>query len=121
MPEGETKREQAEKPTKEAPEKRPKRAPERKEVDRNTVYIGSKPVMNYVVACLTFFNSGVKKVVLKARGRAISRAVDTAELLRRVFVKDAQVQSISIGTEQVARVEGETRNVSTIELTISKP
>lgn len=43
----------------------------------NTVLIGKKPVMNYVVACLTFFNSGAKKVAVKARGRAISRAVDT--------------------------------------------
>ena len=48
----------------------------------NTVLIGRKPVMNYVVACMTFFNSGAKKVVVKARGRAISRAVDTVELLR---------------------------------------
>ncbi|MBT8172319.1 RNA-binding protein, partial [Candidatus Bathyarchaeota archaeon] len=42
--------------------------------------------MNYVTACITFFNSGVKHVVIKARGRAICRAVDTVELLRRAFI-----------------------------------
>jgi len=92
-----------------------------KQVRENTVFIGRKPVMNYVVACLTFLNSGSKKVVLKARGQAISRAVDTVELLRRVFMKDLQLQRISIGTEQVTGSEGQTRNVSTIELTVTKP
>jgi len=77
--------------------------------------------MNYVVACLTFFNSGVKKIVVKARGRAISRAVDTVELLRRVFMKDLQLQGISIGTEEVARAEGQKANVSTIEITVTRP
>lgn len=27
----------------------------------NVVLIGRKPVMNYVVACITFFNAGEKK------------------------------------------------------------
>ena len=90
-------------------------------VSENTVLIGRKPVMNYVVACLTFFNSGAKKIVVKARGRAISRAVDTVELLRRVFMKDLQLQGISIGTEEVTRGEGQKTNVSTIEITVTKP
>lgn len=91
------------------------------QVSENMVLIGRKPVMNYVVACLTFFNSGAEKVVVKARGRAISRAVDTVELLRRVFMKDLQLQGISIGTEQVTRGEGQKTNVSTIEITVTKP
>lgn len=91
------------------------------QVRENTVFVGSKPVMNYVIACLTSFNSGSKKVVLKARGRAISRAVDTVELLRRVFLKDLRVQGISIGTEQVTGRESQTRSVSTIELRVAKP
>jgi len=85
------------------------------------VLIGRKPVMNYVIACLTFFNSGVKKIVVKARGRAISRAVDTIELLKRVFIKDLQVQDISIGTVEVTRSENQKVNVSTIEITVAKP
>lgn len=96
-------------------------APKTRRARENTVFIGRKPVMNYVTACLTFFNSGSKKVVLKARGRAISRAVDAVELLRRVFVKDLQLKTISIGTEQVTGREGQARNVSTIEITAAKP
>ncbi|MGB9853223.1 MAG: DNA-binding protein Alba [Candidatus Bathyarchaeales archaeon] len=90
-------------------------------VNENTVLIGKKPIMNYVVACLTFFNSGAQKVVIKARGRAISRAVDTVELLRRAFLKDLQLKDISIGTEEVTRGEGQKTNVSTIEITVTKP
>jgi len=77
--------------------------------------------MNYVVACLTFFNSGTKKIVVKARGRAINRAIDTVELLRCAFVKNLQLQNISIGTVEVTRSEGQKVNVSTIEITLAKP
>ncbi|MEM4713131.1 MAG: DNA-binding protein Alba [Candidatus Bathyarchaeia archaeon] len=89
--------------------------------NENTVLIGRKPIMNYVVACLTFFNSGAQKIVVKARGRAISRAVDTVELLRRAFMKDLQLKDIKIGTEEVTRGEGQKTNVSTIEITVAKP
>lgn len=87
----------------------------------NVVLIGSKPVMNYIVACLTFFNSGVPEVVLKARGRATSRAVDVVELMRRAFVKDLEVKNIQIGTEEFTRSEGQNVNVSTIEIVVAKP
>jgi|YelNatPaOPRAMG01_1025707.scaffolds.fasta_scaffold04807_13 DNA-binding protein len=110
-----------EKPKKPAPAKEEKTAKTTAQANENTVLIGKKPIMNYVVACLTFFNSGAQKVVVKARGRAISRAVDTVELLRRAFVKDLQVKNISIGTEEVTRGEGQKTNVSTIEITVAKP
>lgn len=86
----------------------------------NVVLIGRKPVMNYVVACLTFFNAGEKEVVVKARGRAISRAVDTVELLRRAFVKDLGLRNIEIGTEELTREGGQKSNVSTMEITVGK-
>lgn len=89
--------------------------------NENVVLIGKKPVMNYVIACLTFFNSGAKKVIVKARGRAISRAVDTAELLRRAFMKDLQLQGIDISTEEVTRENGQKAYVSAIEITLTKP
>jgi len=91
------------------------------QVNEGTVLIGKKPIMNYVLACLTFLNSGAKKIIVKARGRAISRAVDTVELLRRAFAKDLQVKDINIGTEEVTRPEGQKTNVSTIEITLVKP
>ena len=86
----------------------------------NVVLIGNKPAMNYVVACITFFNSGEELVVVKARGRAISRAVDTVELLRRGFVRDLKIKNIDISTEEVFRAEGQRSNVSAIEITITK-
>ncbi|MEM1689309.1 MAG: DNA-binding protein Alba [Candidatus Hadarchaeales archaeon] len=85
----------------------------------NVVYIGTKPVMNYVLAAITQFNEGANSVVLKARGKAISRAVDVAEILRNRFMQNLTVQNIAIGTEQVQGESG-TANVSTIEITLSK-
>jgi DNA-binding protein Alba len=87
----------------------------------NIVLIGTKPVMNYVVACMTTFNAGANNVTLKARGRATSRAVDIVEVLRHSFIKDLSIDNITIGTEELKRYEGQTANVSTIEIAISKP
>lgn len=92
----------------------------RGETTENMVLIGRKPVMNYVVACLTFFNTGADKVVVKARGRAISRAVDTVELLRRAFVKNVKIENIEIGTEEITRENDRKSNVSTMEVTLTK-
>jgi DNA-binding protein len=86
----------------------------------NIVLIGTKPVMNYVVACMTNFNAGSSNVTLKARGRATSRAVDVVEVLRHSFIKDLVFDKITIGTEELNRSEGQTANVSTIEIVISK-
>jgi len=94
--------------------------PRKEERSENTVLIGRKPVMNYVIACLTFFNSNAEKVVLKARGRAISRAVDTVELLRRAFVKNVDIENIEIGTEEITREDNRRSNVSTIEIALAK-
>ena len=86
----------------------------------NQVLVGKKPLMNYVVACLHLLNHGAEEVVLKARGRAISRAVDVAEMLRRVFVKDLSVKRVEINSEEVTRPDGRKGNVSTIEIALSK-
>jgi DNA-binding protein len=91
-----------------------------KKQESNVVFIGSKPVMSYVLACITQLNEGNQDLILKARGRAISRAVDTAEIIRNRFVTDAKINDIKISTEQIQRSEGGTANVSAIEITISK-
>ncbi len=88
--------------------------------EESQVMIGKKPIMNYVVACLTAFNSGAKKVVVKARGRAISRAVDVVELLRRVFLKDIDIEKIEIGTQELSSPDRPKSNVSTIEISLVK-
>jgi len=94
-------------------------SPTEEEID-NSVLIGKKPVMSYVVACLTFFNAGKNEIIVKARGRAISKAVDTVELLRRSFMKDIKVKDIKIGTVELTRAEGAKANVSTIEISLAK-
>jgi DNA-binding protein len=85
----------------------------------NAVFVGNKPVMNYVLAVLTQFNSGIKEVSVKARGRAISRAVDVAEIVRKRFLPDVEVKDIQISTEKVESEQGEA-NVSAIEITLAK-
>ena len=86
--------------------------------DDNVVYIGNKPVMSYVLAVVTQFNSGSDEVVIKARGRAISRAVDTAEVVKNKFMPGLEVKEIKIGTEQMVREGGDKTNVSSIEITL---
>ena len=89
--------------------------------DENTIFVGSKPPMSYVLAVVTQFNTGGSdEVVIKARGRAISRAVDTAEIVRNRFVTDAVVKDININTESMTNEEGRTSNVSSIEIYLSK-
>jgi DNA-binding protein len=85
----------------------------------NVVFIGVKPVMNYVLAVITQFNEGFNEVVLKARGKAISRAVDVAEIVRNRFLQGVSVGNISISTEKMQGERGET-NVSTVEITLRK-
>ena len=90
--------------------------------ESNAVLIGRKPVMNYVLACITLFHGGAEEVDVKARGRAITRAVDVVEIVRRRFLQDVKVKNIDIGTEQMTLFEEGNRpmNVSTIEIKLSK-
>jgi len=72
-----------------------------KENEENVIFIGNKPPMSYVLAVVTQFNSGSTEVIIKARGRAISRAVDAAEITRNRFVSDAKIKEINIGSESI--------------------
>lgn len=87
--------------------------------DENIIYVGNKPPMSYVLAVVTQFNGGSDEVIIKARGRAISRAVDTAEIVRNRFVQNAKVTDIQIGTESITNEEGRNSNVSSIEISLS--
>ncbi|MDF2957575.1 MAG: DNA/RNA-binding protein AlbA/Ssh10b [Candidatus Alkanophagales archaeon MCA70_species_1] len=86
------------------------------EEGENVVYVGNKPVLSYVLAVITQFNNGSEEVVLKARGRAISRAVDVAEVVRNKFLPNVTVAGIKTGVETVESPDGRMRNVSTIEI-----
>ncbi len=85
----------------------------------NIVYVGNKPVMNYVLAVVTQFNNGAQEVTIKARGRAISRAVDVVEVTRNRFMAQSRVKDIRIATEKVASDRGDS-NVSTMEIVMTK-
>ena len=88
--------------------------------EENIVYIGNKPVMNYVLAVVTQMNDGVSEVNLKARGRAISRAVDVAEIVKNRFLTDVELGSIDICTEEILNNEGSATNVSAIQIQLQK-
>ena len=88
--------------------------------ESSAVLIGKKPIMNYVLACITFFHGGAKEVSIKARGRSISRAIDVAEVVRHRFLPEIKIKSIGIGTDQFESEDEGTSatNVSTIEITL---
>jgi len=89
----------------------------------DVIYIGRKPVMSYVLAVITSFSgSDAKEITLKARGQAITTAVDVAEITKRRFLKELKIGKISIGTEEMPprEAEGRPRMVSTMEITLSR-
>ena len=88
--------------------------------EENTVYIGKKPVMNYVLAVVMQLNTGSGEVIIRARGSNISYAVDVAEIVRNRFVPDSKVKDIQISTEKMTGEEGRTVNVSAIEIYLTK-
>jgi DNA-binding protein len=89
--------------------------------ETDTVFIGRKPAMNYVLACITCFHGGSEEVKVKARGRAISRAIDVVEITRRRFMPDLEVKNIDISTEKVPSYEegGMPVNISSIEIKLT--
>ncbi|MHA1793333.1 MAG: DNA-binding protein Alba [Promethearchaeota archaeon] len=88
------------------------------EKDDNSVYIGRRSTNNYVLAAMMVLNEN-KECVIKARGRAISHAVDVAEVLKNRFMKNVKVKDIKIGTERLTGQDGRESNVSSIEITIA--
>ena len=91
--------------------------------DDNIVFIGSKPFMNYVTSVVIQFTTKNKKeVVIKARGKFITRAVDVAEVARKRFLEkeNLKIKDIKINSEEFENKEGRKVNVSTIEITLSK-
>ncbi|MDA4118459.1 MAG: DNA-binding protein Alba [Thaumarchaeota archaeon] len=96
-------------------------APSLMGMPQNHIYVGKKPVMNYAMSALIQL-SQLGEVVIKARGMAISRAVDVAEIVtKRLGNGTFLVKNINIATEQVKSTEtGEMRNISSIEILVGK-
>ncbi len=87
----------------------------------NVVLVGKKPVMNYVLATLTLLNQGVKEVVIKARGRAICKAVDTAEIVRKRFLPGkVDIKEIKVDSQEIQNPDGRRARVSTIEIVLER-
>ncbi len=86
----------------------------------NIIYIGRKPVMAYCLAVMTALKDAQAEVTLMARGRAISKAVDVAEVVRNQFISDLGIKEISIGTEQLETEDGSPRNISNIAIVMAK-
>lgn len=86
----------------------------------NLIRIGKKPVLSYVVACVILFNSGKKEIMVRARGRSISKAVDTVEMLKNSFLKGIFIKSVEIGSENVRSYDGRGTSVSIIEIILAK-
>ncbi len=98
-------------------------AEEKTKADENVVFIGSKPFMNYVTGVvMQFTKQGSSEVVIKARGKFISRAVDVAEVTTKRFLEDqnVEVKDIKIDSEEFENKEGKKVNVSTIEIMLGK-
>ena len=96
------------------------KAEKAKKAEDNVVFVGKKPSMSYVLAVITQFTDGKKEVHIKARGRAISRAVDVAEIVKNRFVNEVKVKDIQIGTEERELEDGNKVNVSTIDIVLAK-
>ncbi|MCL5092470.1 MAG: DNA-binding protein Alba [Candidatus Marsarchaeota archaeon] len=86
----------------------------------NIVYIGKKPTMNYVLAVVTQFNNGMTEVVLKARGNAISKAVDVKEIVTNKFMPDLKLKNISTSSEELTNEDGTRSKVSAIQILLGK-
>jgi DNA-binding protein len=89
----------------------------------DVIFVGNKPPMSYVLAIITSLSSGkTNSITLKARGQAITTAVDVAEITRNRFIKELQVMNIAIGTAEMPPREGESKSrmVSTMEITLTK-
>jgi len=88
--------------------------------DEPMIFIGKRPTMNYVLAVMTEFNSGARRVVIKARGRVTAKAIDVAEIVKNRFLKDVKIEKMETDTENLPSKDGRTVNVSSLEITLWK-
>ncbi len=88
----------------------------------NSIFIGTKPFMNYVTGVvMQFTTKGATEVIVKARGKFISRAVDVSEVSAKRFLDNkVAVKDIKINSEEFTNKEGRQVRVSSIEITLEK-
>lgn len=88
----------------------------------NSIFIGGKPFMNYVTSVvMQFTTKSADDVIIKARGKFISRAVDVAEVATKRFLRDqVKLKDIKIDSEEFQNNEGREVRVSTIEVVLTR-
>ncbi|NUN11270.1 DNA-binding protein Alba [Candidatus Micrarchaeota archaeon] len=88
--------------------------------DGNIIYVGSKNVMSYVLAIVTKFNQGSTEIQVKARGAAISRAVDATQIAKHRFINTLEITGFKVTTEELQSEDGSNSRVSSVTLTLKK-
>lgn len=87
---------------------------------KNEIFVGKKPLMAYVTASLVQL-ANEPKVTIKARGKSITKAVDVAQIIiKRMDTLGYKINGVKIGSEQMQSQDGKMRNVSTIEIELSR-
>jgi len=96
---------------------------EQKPEKDNIIFVGIKPLMNYVTGIIIQFkNKEQKEVIVSARGKFTSKAIDIVEVTRRTFLKEEniKIKDIKISSEQFENKEGKRIFVSSIEIILIK-
>lgn len=88
--------------------------------EENIVFVGKKGTLSYVLAVVNQVQRGNKSVIIKARGKAISRAVDVAEIAKIKYLKGFEILQTKLSTEELDTTEGKSMKVSAIEITLGK-
>jgi len=87
---------------------------------RDVIFVGTKPIMTYVTATLTQLSTQ-SFVTIKARGQRITQAVDVSQMIvKRMNTVGYKIKDVRIASDSLLSQDGKTRNVSTIEIDITK-
>ncbi len=90
--------------------------------NEHTIFIGGKPFMNYVTGVvMQFTTQNADEVIVKARGKFISKAVDVSEVANKRFLEgQLEIRDIKVNSEEFQNKEGRQVRVSTIEIFLKK-
>jgi DNA-binding protein len=86
-----------------------------------TIIIGSsKPILNYVTACITNFNKGLGSVKVRARGRAINKAVEVVQMVKNRFMSDIHILNIHIDGDNIVGKDGRRLHLPVLEIVLAR-
>ncbi len=88
--------------------------------DTNIIYIGQKPMMNYVLVVGNRLGLAGSSVLIKARGMSISKAVDVALIIMDRSKGEVKLDDIGVNTEVLPGADGSPLNVSSIRISLSR-